>query len=244
MNRLILFAALSFAGYRALAQPIVWTPPGVTTDLLTKGANSRLPPDEVEVAGPSGFAERLQALQEKGGVQRQDIATIRVEIRGQWFISAEVVAKEKAASLGANFIVLEASLGGEEYVGSSRVYRAVRLQRYDGLPVFTRTRDAVEGARASRTPSPAPAFAPIKTRTSPMHEPEEELGWLWRNHPFVLSNRLGVDLSGIRGPAWNDLENTVRLRFPKDEHDKLVICYQRGSKIVLDLKRKTLGPSC
>lgn len=240
--KLIFFVILSFADARAFAQ--VWTPPGVTADLLTKGENSRLPPDEVEVAGPSGFADRLQALQEKGGVQRQDIAMIRVEIRGQWFISAEVVAKEKAASLGANFIVLEASLGGEEYVGSSRVYRAVRLQRYDGLPVFTRSREAVEGARASRTPPPAPAFAPIKTRVPPMHDTEEELEWLWRNHHFVLSNRMGVDLSDIAEPAWRDLENTVRLRFPKAEHEKLMSCYQRGSKVVLDLKRKSLTPSC
>ncbi|UPT72760.1 MAG: hypothetical protein M0D55_12580 [Elusimicrobiota bacterium] len=239
-----LAAALTLLAAPASAQPMVWTPPLVATDPLTKTAYARVPPDEVEVAGSTGFAERLQALQEKGGVQRQDVAMIRVEVRGQWFLSLETTAKEKAAGLGANFLVTEASQGGEEFPGSFRLYRAVRLQRYDGVALYTRPREAVEGTRAARPAAAAPAFQPLRTPLAPPSEPREDLEWLWLNRRFVVSHRLGVDLSGIAGPAWKDLENTVLTRFPEAEHRKLLDCYQRGSKIVLDLKRKTLGPAC
>lgn len=240
-------ATILIASLRASAQMVVWTPHGVETNPLIKGAFARVPPDEVEVAGPSGFAERLQTLQQNGGVQRQDIAMVRVEVRGQWFLSLETTAREKAAALGANFLVTESAQGGEEYPGSFRLYRAVRLQRYDGLAVYTRPREAVEGARPGRAraaQASAPAFQPLKPKVIPPSEPREDLEWLWFNRGYIVSHRLGVDLSGIAAPAWRDLENTVRSRFPKAEHAKLVDCYQRGSRIVLDLKRKTLGPAC
>jgi len=248
MNKytLAFFAALSLSGSRASAQPIIWTPHLVTTDPLTKGVYPRLPPDEVEAAGPDAFAERLQTLQQENGSQRQDLAIIRVEVRGVWFLSVETVAKEKAASLGANFLILEASQGAEDNPGAFRVYRAVRLQRFDGLAVYTRSREAVEGARGRRTsaPAPAPAFAPLKKPSPPSAGSNEELGWLWFNEGFIVSHRLGVDLAGIADSSWKDLENTVRLRFPKIEHEKLTACRRNGATIVLDIKQKTLSPSC
>lgn len=235
-------AALALAGARASAQ--TWEPHAVTVEPLTQGLFPRLPPDEVDLGDASAFAERLQALQQGAGIQRQDLAIIRVTVRGLWFLSVETVAKEKAAALGANYLVTEASFGTEDHVGSSRAYRAVRLQRLDGLAAYTRSRDSVEGARAARAPAAAPVFQPLKKPVLPALESKHELAWLWLNQQYVLSHRLGVNLSDIAGPAWRDLENTVRVRFPKAEHDKLVTCYQRGSKIILDLKQKTLGPSC
>ncbi|MDP3542373.1 MAG: hypothetical protein Q8T11_07905 [Elusimicrobiota bacterium] len=246
--RLTAGLALAVLSILPAGAQIIWTPPDVTAEMLTKAGYERVPPDEVAVADLTGFAERLDELRRNDGIRREDIALIRVVIRGQWFLSAETTAKEKAASLGANFLVLEASLGGEEYVGSSRMYRAVRLQRYNGLAVFTRSREAVEGPRASRSESVAPAgpaFGPLK-KAAPAEAPsaEEELAWLWHDRQFILSHRLGVDLSSIADPAWRDLEHTVRARFPKAEHEKLVACYQSGAEITLDLKKKTLWPSC
>lgn len=242
---LVVLALLPGAPARA---QLVWTPPDVTVEMLTKAGYERVPPDEVAFADPSGFAERLAELQRNNVLRREDIALIRVVIRGQWFLSAETTAKEKAASLGANFLILEASLGGEEYTGSSRLYRAVRLQRDNGLAVYTRPREAVEGPRGSRSASgasAAPAFGPLK-KPAPSEAPsaEEELAWLWHDRQFILSHRLGVDLSSIADPAWRDLEHTVRARFPRAEHEKLVACYQSGAKITLDLKKKTLWPAC
>lgn len=240
-----LAAAVSLAASPASAQS--WEPHAVAVEPLTKGSYPRLPPDEVDVSDPSAFADRLQALQQGAGIQRQDLAIIRVQVRGLWFLSIETVAKEKAASLGANSLVLEGSFGVDDHVGSTRVYRAVRLQRYDGLAVHTRSREAVEGPRTNRAPAPAPAFSPLKAPAPPPAETAgstEDLEWMWLHSQFLLSHRLGVDLSGIADPAWRDLENTVRLRFPRAEHEKLLACYQRGSTVVLDLKKKTLASAC
>lgn len=219
----------------------------MTVDSLTSAGHARVPPDEVEAGDADAFAARLQALQERGGVQRQDIAIIRVVVRGQWFLSAETTAKEQAASLGANFLILEASLGGEEYAGSARVYRAVRLQQYGGLAVYTRPREAVEGKSRARPASPAPALRPLKRPALPPPPPpqaQDELGWVWLNQKFIVSHRLGVDLSAIDEASWRNLEHTVRARFPKSEHDKLTMCYRNGSKITVDLMQKKLSTAC
>lgn len=237
-----LAAALSFAPASAFAQ--TWEPHAVTVEPLTKARHSRLPPDEVDASDPAAFADRLQALQQGAGIRREDLAIIHVRVRGLWFLSVEAVAKERAAGLGANALVLEGAFGVEDHVGSTRIYRAVRLQRYDGLPVHTRSREAVEGPRGGRAQAAAPAFQPLKRPAPPPVEPTEDLEWMWLDQQFIRSHRLGVDLAGIADPAWRDLENTVRVRFPRAEHEKLLACRQRGSKVVLDLMKRTLTPAC
>lgn len=242
---LVGLALVLFFGEPASCQLAIWTPPKVTMERLSGTEHPRLPPDEVEAGDFLVFSTRLNELQSGGSVQRQDIGTMRVETRGQWFLSVEAVAKEEAAKLGANFLILESSVGREEFPGSTRIYRAVRLQTYGGLAVYTRSQEAVEGQKRGGTVAVnSPAQALKKPVIPKPVRRQDDFAWLWSNERFILSHRFGVNLRLLAPPAWKNLEHTIITRFPKSEHEKLRPCFHRGATISIDLKQEKLWPSC
>jgi hypothetical protein len=241
-------AALSCA---SAASAQVWVPPEVSTQFLGAARFERVPPDEVQTGDASALAALQYALQQKGGVQRQDVAEIRVTVRGDWFFSAEESAKEQAASIGANYLMLQRSFGDERYPDSERIYLATRLQRIDGLASYTRPRGDVETPRRAPVPAarepwmPAAAGPPPAAPAPAPAEAEEKpagaaLEWIWMDHDFILSHRLSLELSGLSAQAWGELEEVVRRHFPKAQHAALLKHRSAGARVVVDLRRRAL----
>ncbi|MDX6770318.1 MAG: hypothetical protein SF051_12355 [Elusimicrobiota bacterium] len=234
----------------ARAQPI-WVPPTVSTRFLAQERHPRVPPDEVASGDLSGLLSLQERLQRDGGVRRQDLAEITVVVRGEWFFTPEESAKEQAAAIGANYLLPVRSFGGDTFIGAERVYLAVRLNRYDGVPSFTRDRESVEGARRRPPPfvapeprvpvSPAPPPSPVPgpLAAAPRRVPGT-LEWLWMDRDFVLSHRLGLDLSALSPRAWRDLERVVREHFPRAEHAALLRHRRAGARIVIDMRKRSL----
>lgn len=235
LSTVLLFAAAS------AAQPVEWIPPEIVVESLTRVSHPKLPVDEVAIGDAAGLEALQYDLQRKAGVRQEDIALIRVIVRGQWFFTLEDSVKERAAALGANYLVFLQSFGNENLPGAYRIYRAVRLQRYDGLPAYTLPPQAVETpprARASRSSLPEPAR--WKSSLRPPPRKREPLDWLWRDYGFVLSHRLVVDLSKLPARAWRELDRVVRAHFPREARAVLLQSHKNGARVVIDMRQRKL----
>lgn len=68
----------------------------------------------------------------------EDVAVLRITFKGRWYRSADYLAREKAAALGANGLVLVESVGREDIgFGATRAYRAFRMTDSYGRRIYT-----------------------------------------------------------------------------------------------------------
>jgi len=247
------------AAWPAAAQPI-WTPPDVQVEPLSKTAYPPVPIDEVAMGDPVHLASLLQELRQQTNTHQQDIAVIRVTVRGEWFLTLADIAREQASLLGANYLSLEQPFGDERVVGTERRYRALRLERNNGVPMFTRPRAAVDSEwRAPPAPSPnappppsvepppsvaaEPASAPPPRKEAPADPAGKPLDWIWKDHGFIISHRLRLDLPRLGPDTWSGLELVVRRWFPRAEHAELLRLRRRGARIVVDMRNRRLWPA-
>lgn len=258
-------AVLLFAASSVFAQPI-WVPPEVKVERLGRNSFARVPLDEVAVGDAAGLNTLLQELRQKTAVRQEEAALIRVTVKGEWFFTPAETAREKASLLGANFISLEYSFGGEGLLDSERHYRAWRLERNDGVPLFTRPRAAVDSAWKPRPEPPpiaspphsVPEAAPLEpppsgqtpaargpgaAETAPAPRAGEPLDWLWKDHGYILSHRLGLDLSQLGEPEWRELERVVRAHFRPAQLAELRRLRRAGARTVIDMRQRKLWES-
>jgi hypothetical protein len=167
-----------------------------------------------------------------------DVAVIRVVFKGRWYKSADYLAREKAASLGANALVRAESLGSEELgAGAVRSYRAFRLTNPAGRPIFMKLSDdepplgAVRNANSAQTPQPS-AVVPVAAHPTPKRH--RHFDWVWAKDDSVLRHRLGFDVSLASKDQLEQLGLYVQENFAAGEYRKLVAAYERRSVIMLD----------
>lgn len=169
----------------------------------------------------------------------EEVAVVRVSFKGRWYRSADYLAREKAASLGANGLVLVESVGREDLgAGAVRSYRAFRLSDSFGRAVYTkpaeeapRAKPPETAARPAEVPKPAEdaAASPAVPRRKHRH-----FEWVWTHDASVLSHRLGFDAAQASQDEREQLKLYVRENFPAAEYGKLVKALAARSKVVLD----------
>lgn len=116
MRRMALLGVLLCASSRAGAQ----YPPEVEVTLVLKEKRPHMLPSKVAVA--DCYTSALP------GAQREEVALVKVTVRGPWERTAQHLASEKAAELGANCLLVVSSFGKDnaEYP-VHRSYKAFRV---------------------------------------------------------------------------------------------------------------------
>ena len=232
MLKLPLLLALALAP-GAAAQ---WVPPDIEVTKLSAKEYTHIEEDEA-VAGTEAD---LSALQSKSA-SSENLAVIRVVFKGKWFQGAEYLAREKAAALGANYLVLTRSQGDEDLgAGAVKVYRAVRLLDFNKKPLYVKP--------AEQFFSPATPAAQFNFQPQTAAEPEEKalsgehrhFEWAWGNGAYILSNSAVFDPARAGADDIAELKRYVLENFGAGEHKKLLAALKKRSKIFLDLKKKEL----
>ena len=200
--------------------------------------------DEPVIVSPMEF-NRLQ----NKAAGSEDIATIRIVFKGKWHKPADHLAKERAAALGANCLVLQESIGIEDWgAGTIRAYKAVRLTNLTGRPIYTKPSDEPPPANPSTTAPASPSITAPAMPTPPQETPPTQaqpkvhrhFAWVWEGGDHILSHRLGFDASRAKKEELEQLSLYVRENFPAPEHGKLLRAYKKRSKIILDFRNWTL----
>lgn len=222
-----------------LAASAQYAEPEVQVQRLSAKEHPPLAEDEPSLLSPDEFY-RL-----KSNASTEEVAVIRIAFKGRWYRSADYLAREKAAALGANALVLVESLGREESgAGATRAYRAFRFANSAGRAVYTTP--AEETPPVNREAPPAdPVAAPQQPETASAPPPaprrkHRHFDWVWEKNASVLSHRLGFDASLASKEDWEQLKLYVRENFPAAEYGKLAEARGRRSKVVLDFVKGTV----
>ena len=175
----------------------------------------------------------------------EDIAAIRIVFKGQWYKSADYIAREKAALLGANALVLVESTGREELgAGATRTYRAYRMTNSSGGPIYTKPAEAPPAKPPEPSsgspfiaPKPAEAASPVPPAPPRKHR---HFDWVWTKDASVLSHRLGFDTARASKDELEQLKLYVRENFPATEYKTLLKASGKRSKVVMDFAKGTI----
>lgn len=224
----LVWAALLPAALPGLAAA-QWVPPGVEVTKISAGQYRHVEEDEAVVVTEAEVA----SLRAKSA-SAEEIADIRVAFKGKWYQSAEYLAREKAAAMGANYLVLRQSAGDEDLgAGALRSYRALRLIDFYGKPLY----QPQPGQAAAPRPAP-PAFtaapaAPV-TEKKPSPERHRHFAWVWRAHPSVLSHTAVFDPAAAGPAEAGELAKYVRENFGAAAADKLERLLKKGAPVTVD----------
>ncbi|MHB0996009.1 MAG: hypothetical protein ACYC2I_06545 [Elusimicrobiales bacterium] len=148
-----------------------------------------------------------------GPAQKEELAVVRVTVPLKWKRTAEHLAREKAAEIGANCLVPLYS-SGEDYVSYPvrREYRAFRVVSGPyNAPVGPESIPAAAGGNRSPGPSGRMAFRPLKP-------PEKRDVLAWLAGKGVARNEIVVDLR-LAGPdTLRDIGKDIEEYFPASEY--------------------------
>lgn len=175
----------------------------------------------------------------------EEVAAVRIAFKGKWYKSADYLAREKAALLGANALVLVESTGREELgAGATRTYRAYRMTNSYGGPIYTKPAEAPP-AKPPEASSGSPFITPKPTETASAAPPaplrkHRHFDWVWTKDAAVLSHRLGFDPARANKNELGQLKLYVRENFPAAEYKKLLKASGKRSKVVLDFVKRTI----
>ncbi len=233
LSRVVLAASAALVALLPLAASAQSAEPEVQVRRVSANEHSPVAEDEPSVMG----ADEFYLL--RGKVPFVDeVAVIRISFKGKWHKSADYLAREKAASLGANGLVLVESVGREDLPGAIRSYRAFRLSDSFGRAVYMKP--AEEGPRAKPTEaaaSPAEAPKPVDVAAASPPAPRREhrhFEWVWAHDASVLSHRLGFDAASASRGEREQLKLYVRENFPAAGYGKLAKALAASQKVVLD----------
>lgn len=169
----------------------------------------------------------------------EEVAVVRIVFKGKWYKSADYLAREKAALLGANGLVLVESVGREDLSGAIRTYRAFRLTNSFGRAIYTKPDEAAPPANPPETPASSPAATPKTAEAASAAPPAPRrkhlhFDWVWTHDAALLSHRLGFDSARASKDELEQLKLYVRENFPAAEYKKLLRACAARSKVVLD----------
>ena len=173
------------------------------------------------------------------GAQREEVALIKVTVRGAWERSAQHLASEKAAELGANCLLVVSSFGKDnaEYP-VHRSYKAFRVTVPYGP---WRVPASAESLASAATASGSAGFNfPLPKLKAPVIEKKPS-----EAHGDHLSRAMGqavyiheivLDPARADSETWADVFQDVREYFGEAEAEKLARLVDSGKKIRVDLK--------
>lgn len=208
-----------------------WVPPEVTVNKISAGQYPHVEEDEAVVVTEA----ELSALRAKSA-SLEELADIQVAFKGKWFQSAEYLAREKAAAMGANYLVLRLSAGDEDLgAGAQRSYRALRLLDFHGKPLYK-----PQPGQAAVPMSAPPAFTPAPALSQPAEkkpaapEGHRHFAWAWRVHPSVLSHAAFFDPAAAGPGEAAELREYVREGFGVRQSAKLERLLKKGAPVTID----------
>ena len=207
-----------------------WVPPEVEVKKISSGQYPHIEEDEA-VAVTEAELSNLRAK----SASAEEIADIRVAFKGKWYQSAEYLAREKAAALGANYLVLRQSAGDEDLgAGALRSYRALRLKDFYGKPLYL----PQSGQAAAPRPVP-PAFPAAPAAAPPagdktIAQGHRHFAWAWRAQPSVLSHTAVFDPAAAGPGEAGELAKYVRENFNAAQAAKLGRLLKKGAPVTVD----------
>jgi len=208
-----------------------WVPPEVQVTPLSARQYQHTEEDETV----SGTETELSSLKAKSA-SSEDIARIRVVSKGMWFQSADYLAREKAAALGANYLVLLQAAGDESLgAGAVKSYRAVRLLGFNGAPLYIRQ----EARPSYQQPPAATAGEILQPAASPQNQAggHQHFAWVWRKGPHKLLHLAVFDPAKAAKAETEELKSYVRENFPQKEYQELMRSLKKGARFTVDLNK-------
>ena len=208
--------------------------PELQVQKMSSKAHPPVAEDESSIMSSDEFYKRRNSV-----FSVEEIAVIRFVFKGPWYKSADYLAREKAASLGANGLVLVESVGREDLQGAIRTYRAFRLTDSFGRAIYTKPAEEAPPAKAPEAsavnPPAAPALAPSSSAAPPApRRTHRHFDWVWTHDASVLSHRLGFDAVRASKDELEQLKLYVRENFRAEEYKKLIRASGTRSKVTLD----------
>jgi hypothetical protein len=211
---------------------------------IQKLSSKAYPPvaeDESSIMSSDEFYKRRNSV-----FSVEEIAVIRFIFKGPWYKSADYLAREKAALLGANGLILVESIGREDMgAGAIRTYKAFRLANSSGNPIYMKPSEEAPPAQqsATSTTNPAATPKPEKAASAAPSEPPRKhrhFEWVWTKDASVLSHRLGFDAARASKDELEQLKLFVRENFRVAEYKKLLRASGKRSKVMLDFLNRAI----
>lgn len=224
-------AALFILREAVMAQ---WTPPEIKVRQLSARAYQHIEEDEAQT-GTEADLDRLRAYAQTA----EDLAVISVESRGIWYQPADYLAREKAAALGANFLVLTRSSGDESLgAGAVKVYRAVRLLDSAGKPVYVRREyDGQPPPQRPAVPGAEPPAPPqVSTAAAPAPAGHRHFAWLSEASGAVVSHETDFDPAKATGDEVKSFKAFLAEKFPEKQRLKALKALEKKVPVRLELK--------
>lgn len=171
------------------------------------------------------------------GAQREELASVKVTVRGPWERSARHLAAEKAAELGANCLLVVSAYGKDsaEYP-VHRSYKAFRVTVPYGPWRVPASAESLASAMAA---AETPAF-PMPKLKAPVIERKAS-----KTHGDHLSRAMGeavyvheivLDPARAGSETWADVVQDVREYFGEAEVEKLARLVDAGKTVRIDLR--------
>ncbi|MDD2806818.1 MAG: hypothetical protein PHV33_14805 [Elusimicrobiales bacterium] len=211
-----------------------WVPPDIEVTRLSAGEYAHIEEDETVV----GTEYDLSALKAKSAAS-EDVAGIRVVFKGKWFQGADYLAREKAAALGANYLVLVKSIGDEDLgAGAARSYRAVRLTGFNKRPLYIKPPEQSFSPAQPAAQYNAPPQNPAAPEAAAPEGGHAHFTWAWGSGAYALSNSAVFDTVLAESGDIEELKQYVRENFGSGERKKLLAAVKKRSRIIVDFKKK------
>lgn len=175
------------------------------------------------------------------GAQREEVALVKVTIRGPWERSAQHVASEKAGELGANCLLTVASFGKDnEQYPVQRSYKAFRVTvpygpwRVPASPASLASAPSATGPRSAGFDFPQPILKVPVIEKKPSETHGDHLSRAMGDAVYV--HEVVLDPSRADPETWADVVQDVREYFGEAEAEKLARLVAAGRTVRIDLK--------
>lgn len=219
---------------RALAQ----YPPEVEVTPILKGKRPHMLASGVAVA--DCYTSTLS------GSQREEVALIKVTVRGAWERSAQHLASERAAELGANCLLIVSSFGEDNaQYPVQRSYKAFRITvpygpwRVPASPASLVSAPSAMGPRSAGFDFPQPRLKVPVIEKKPSEIHGDHLSRAMGDAVYV--HEVVLDPSRADPETWADIIQDVREYFGEVESGKLARLAGAGKPVRIDLRTGTVS---
>lgn len=175
------------------------------------------------------------------GAQREEVALVKVTVPGPWERSAQHLAREKAAELGANCLLLVASFGKDNaQYPVSQSYKAFRVTvpygpwRVPASPTSLVSAPAATGPRSAGFDFPQPTLKVPVIEKKPSKAHGDHLSRVMGDAVYL--HEVILDPSRADPETWADVVQDVKEYFGEAEAAKLARLVAAGRTVRIDLK--------
>lgn len=180
------------------------------------------------------------------GSQREEVALVKVTIRGPWERSAQHLASEKAAELGANCLLVVSSFGKDNaQYPVQQSYKAFRVTvpygpwRVPASPASLVSAPAATGPRSAGFDFPQPRLKVPVIEKKPAETHGDHLSRAMGEAVYV--HEAILDPARADPETWADVVQDVREYFGEAEVEKLARLVTAGRAVRIDLRTGTVS---